>query len=155
MGKLKKIDWDYVDSMLKKSIVIDPELGPIHPRVQKAMDDYPCWRFYTDSNLKLCVFRVLGVYPPDDIDTNPDFVIKLIAASLPPNRNEDLRVDVLPIDDFLRIDEWSSHHVKMIMNHQYGTLFKEPTGFIEIQKGLNSLVIANEEDGSNEEKVTQ
>lgn len=152
MAKLKKIDWAKVDAQMKQAVVKDTATSTIHPRIRKAMDDYPVWRFYTDSEMHLCVFRILGVYPPADMETNPDFKVKLIAASLPPGRHEDLRLDALPQDHFEMIEEWSPHHVNMIRGHKKGSYFAEPVGFYHIQHDLDKLTLETYDEENEEIK---
>jgi len=141
MGKFKKIDWVKLDADMRKAILQNNDDERPHLRIQEAMDNFPCWRFYTDAELGLCVFRILGVYPPPDVDTNPDFIIRLVAASLPPGRNEDLRLDLLPLDYFKMVDEWNPHHVSMIRGHKHGEAFINPVGFMWIQQNLDQMTL--------------
>lgn len=154
MAKLKKINWLQVDEEMEKAIITNVSDRTIHPRIRKAMKDFPPWRFYTDSELGVCVFRVLGVYPPPDLELNPEFEIRLIAASLPAGRSFDIRMDLLPMDYFKKIDEWSPQHVTMIQNHRHGDYFAKPTGFYEICKNMNQLCQETYGTNSEEEKTS-
>ena len=129
----EKHDWDAIETELKM-YMNKPENIP--PRIEQAMKDFPTWRYYTDSQRGTHMYRVLGVYPPNDIE-DEFFDINLIAAEITPDDFEHIGVTVFPIQHFTLINEWTPVHLITLKKHKHGKVFAKPTGFIDIQEELD------------------
>lgn len=131
-------DWKTIDTAYLQASGFAESMDP---SVRECLMKYPPWRFYTDTQIGRCIFRVLGVDASETeklADGSPK--LSLVIASLSPlQSNICVRLDKLPPEDVVMVDQWSADHIGLLENHEHGMTFACPSGFYIIQQNLNAM----------------